>query len=254
MNTRMLWKLASLSLVLSSSSALADSSWRNDGFRNRSVDYESQERSAEDQGFALGLRAGYGLPFGKFGSVGDGGGEGGDVKDLVTSVVPLQVDAGYFINSRLYVGANFQYGVGFLNEDCPEEASCRASQLRFGVNVAYHFEPTETLRPWVGLGVGYEMLDLSVSASEGGVSGKATTSIRGLEFAALQSGLDYRVNRTFSVGPFVTLTAGQYSTVSSRIEVDGDGGFFDDVDTSQDIEEKAFHVWLQGGVRMQVQF
>lgn len=252
MNTRMLWKLASLSLALSSSSALADSNWHKDGFMRKDVDFEEQERAAEDRGLSFGLRAGYGAPFGKFGSM--DGTSGGDVSDLVSRVIPLQVDAGYFFNSNLYLGASFQYGLGSLKEDCPEGASCSARQLRFGVNLAYHFNPSPTLQPWVGLGVGYEALDLSISASEGSVSGKATTSIRGFEFASFQGGLDYRVNKTVSVGPFVTLTAGQYATVKSTIEFDDDGGLFEDTEESDDIEEKEFHAWLQGGVRLQVRF
>ncbi len=251
MNTRMLWKLASLSLVLSSSSALADSSWHNDGFMRKDVDFEAQERAAEDRGLSFGLRAGFGAPFGKFGSM--GGSSGGDVGDSVSGVIPLQVDAGYFFNSNLYLGASFQYGLGSLKEDCTEGASCSARQLRFGVNLSYHFQPSETLRPWVGAGVGYETLDLGVSTSEGPLAAKVTTSIRGFEFA-FQGGLDYRVNKLFSVGPFVTLTAGQYATVKSSIEVDGDGGFFEDAEESDDIEKKEFHAWLQGGVRLQLRF
>lgn len=252
MNLRTLGKLVSVSFVLSSSAALAD--WRDDGnLRRKKVrSYEEAERAEQDRGLSLGLRAGYGGPFGRFGSLGKS--EGGEVGDSVANVIPLQLDAGYFFNSHLSLGAFFQYGVGLLSEDCPDGGSCSARQLRFGVNVAYHFQPTETLEPWVGLGVGYEVLDMNVSTGEGGLSARVGTAVRGLEFASLQGGLDYRVSRTFSVGPFVTLTAGQYSVVTSRIEADEDSPFFEDVEATEDIERKALHAWLQGGVRMQVRF
>ncbi|QSQ21471.1 outer membrane beta-barrel protein [Pyxidicoccus parkwayensis] len=250
MNTRMLCKLASLSLLFSSSAALAD----DDLGREKDSGYEDADldaKSSDGAGFALGLRAGYGLPFGK--AAGGGDSDSGKLSDFVSGVVPLQLDAGYFINSNVYVGANFQYGLGFLKEDCPEGASCSLSQMRLGLNVAYHFMPGQKLRPWLGLGVGYEMLDTSISATQLGISAKVKQSVRGLEFAAFQGGFDYKLNDSFSVGPFLTATVGQYSTVSSKIEVDGVDGV-DPVDDSQDIEEKAIHTWLQGGVRMQVHF
>ncbi|MBZ4417651.1 outer membrane beta-barrel protein [Myxococcus sp. RHSTA-1-4] len=257
-----LWKLAALSLSLSAPAALAeggalrmqdDRGYEDDAPAEADRGYEEDGRAAKDGGFALGFRTGFGMPFGKFSDTGDS--DSGKVSDMVTGGIPLQVDAGYFINSRLYVGASFQYGLGFLSEDieCPDEASCSVSQLRFGVNVAYHFNATEKIDPWLGLGIGYESVDLSISASEGDASATASTSIRGFEFASVQGGFDYRVNKTFSVGPFVTFTAGQYSTVSTRIEAEG-GGLDIDEEESEDIEEKAFHSWLYGGVRMQLRF
>lgn len=246
MNTRLLVKLASLSLAFTSTAALADDdNTQGSGYEGEAMD----EASSDGSGFALGLRAGYGLPFGKLAA---SDGDTGKVSDVVTGVVPLQLDVGYFVNSNVYVGANFQYGLGFLKEDCPEGASCSASQMRFGANVSYHFSPGQALRPWLGLGVGYEMLDISASASQGGISAKTKLSIRGLEFAALQGGFDYRLSKTLSVGPFVNVTAGQYSSAKTSISVDGVSG--GDMDESTDIEDKAMHVWAQGGVRLQAHF
>lgn len=239
MNHRLLWKFLSLSLTLSAPVALAQE------------EEEGMPSQEDGRGFALGLRAGYGLPFGGIGSV--DGDEGGDLSDVVSGVIPLQLDADYFFNSRLSLGASFQYGLAQLKEDCLEGADCSARQLRFGLNLAYHFQPAEKLSPWVGLGVGYEVLSLSASASEGSASAEAESSTRGFEFASLQGGFDYRVSERFSVGPFVTFTAGQYASSTTRVKIEGGGTNVDEEETF-DIDEKEFHFWLYGGLRMQVRF
>lgn len=203
----------------------------------------------------MGLRAGYGVPFGKILDTEDE--DSGKVSDTVSGVIPLQVDAGFFINSNLYLGGSFQYGVGLLAEDCEDEGEdvrCGARQLRFGVNLAYHFQPSATLSPWLGVGVGYEHLSVYGSGTNMGVKVDINNSVRGLEFANVQGGLDFRVSDTVSVGPFVTFTVGQYSTASSRINVEGDSPIVVDVDTTNDIEDKAFHSWLYGGLRLQARF
>ncbi|MFP2923889.1 outer membrane beta-barrel protein [Pyxidicoccus sp. 3LG] len=248
---RTLLKLAALSLLATSTTALAGRP--NDGFLRRK-DFDKEEQAREDRGLALGLRAGYGVPFGEFGE--NNNRDGGKLKDLYSGAIPLQVDVGYFFNSHLYLGASFQYGLVQLAEDCPDGASCSASQMRFGVNLAYHFKVGKQLEPWVGVGLGYEILDSSVSTEALGVTSDIGTSLRGFEFATVQGGLDYRITKMFSVGPFVTFTAGQYTTVGSSIKTEGGGPIFGDVDESdeEDIDEPAVHGWLYGGVRLQLRF
>jgi outer membrane protein W len=233
------WKLLSLSLTLSAPVALAQEA------------EEGTQSQEEARRFALGLRSGYGVPFGGIGTA--DGDEGGDLRDIVSGVIPLQLEAEYFFTSRLSLGASFQYGLAQFEDECLEGADCSARQLRFGLNLAYHFQPEQKLSPWVGLGVGYEVVSLSASGSEGGVSGVVESSLRGLEFASLQGGFDYRIGERFSVGPFVTFTAGQYSSSTTRIEIEGGGTNIDQEETF-DIDEKEFHFWLYGGLRMQVRF
>lgn len=255
-------KFAALSLVLSSPAALADG--RDDGFLRQEDDssydssYEADgadsENGEQGSGFALGLRAGYGIPFGNAVGTEEGeDGEGAKVSDTISGVIPLQVDLGYFINSNLYLGASFQYGLAQLKEDCgTEDVDCSASQLRFGLNLAYHFAPAGKINPWLGVGVGYETLTVSGSGESAGTSIDISSTASGFEFVNAQGGLDFRLSHQVSVGPFVTLTAAQYSKVSAKVDVEGDSPL--DVDESQDIENKAIHAWLYGGLRMQVHF
>jgi hypothetical protein len=258
MNAHPFWKLSALALSLLAPAAMAD--WRSNGNIKRtpsndsgdsssddrsqddasSEDEDSEEGAPEDRrGFALGLRAGYGLPIGKT-SAG-----AGNLSESVTGIIPLQLDAGYFLTSKLYLGGSFQFAPGLFAGDCPEEASCSVSVMRIGVNLAYHVSPFKKVDPWVGLGVGYEIFKLSASQELGGQTFKSSTTATGLEFAALQGGVDFKVNKHFAVGPFVTFTVGQYTSA----------GFSDGEDSiSQDIEEKAIHSWLMGGLKAQYRF
>ncbi|WP_426755929.1 outer membrane beta-barrel protein [Myxococcus sp. Y35] len=242
MNSQLLWKLTALSLTLSAP-ALA-SSWRDDGnIRRKQVDAsdsEYGEEAKEDKGFALGLRAGYGLPLGQLAAETDMG-------DLVSGAIPLQVDAGYFFNANFYLGAYFQYAPVFTADDCMSGTSCSGSQMRFGVNASYHFREGEKLRPWLGLGIGYEMLSVKVSADDSSI----TTGYRGIELASVQGGADYRLTDAFSIGPYLSLAAGIYQTGTIKFE---NAPIFGDAEESIDIEDTAVHAWLSGGVRVQYRF
>ncbi|SEU27564.1 autotransporter domain-containing protein [Stigmatella erecta] len=258
MNLHPFWKLSALTLSLIAPAAMAD--WRNNGNikRDQSDDSDySDDRSRNDEddadaedgeessgqdgrGFSLGLRAGYGLPLGKATGEADA-----NLSDVISGIIPLQLDAGYFLTSHLYLGGSFQYAPGLLAEDCEEGASCSISVMRFGVNLAYHTAPFAKVDPWVGLGVGYERFNLSASAEFGGETIEASTTASGFEFAALQGGVDFKLSKHFAVGPFATFTVGQYSSLSVS---DGEDS------ASVDIDEKAFHFWLMGGIKAQYRF
>jgi outer membrane protein W len=252
-------KLAALSLVLSSPVALADNEGvlrlqddaPSDGYEDSTTNDSTS--SEVGPGFALGVRAGFGLPLGNAVGEDEDGGEAQPLSDTVSAVIPLQLDLGYFINSNLYVGGSFQYGYGILNDEegvCDTDGvSCNVSQMRFGLNLAYHFAPAAKMNPWVGVGVGYETLTLGASAEEDGVEAEITSTAKGFEFINAQGGLDFRLSDTISVGPFVTFTVAQYSSTSSRVELDGESE-----EDSADIENTAIHSWLYGGVKLQARF
>ncbi|WP_338864514.1 outer membrane beta-barrel protein [Myxococcus stipitatus] len=244
MKSRTQWMLCSLSFALAASPALADD--RDDS--NSEYADEAGASEGGGGGFALGLRAGFGVPFGKI-AASDDGQTSNKLSDAFSAAIPLQLEAGYFFNPNIYVGAYFQYGILTLKDDCAEGSDCSASQLRFGVNAAYHFQATPMIDPWVGLGIGYEISSQSASRTIGSTTVEADVSVKGLEFVSGQAGLDFRITPKFSVGPYVTYTLGQYSSIG----ISGSSGGTD-VDESLDIEEKAMHSWLYGGVRLQMRF
>ncbi|AKQ70299.1 hypothetical protein A176_007211 [Myxococcus hansupus] len=252
----MIWKFTALSLALSAPAFAAD--WRNDGnFRRKEVkSTEELEQAQEDRGFTLGLRGGYALPLGD--STGTRSGDNFKMSDAYKGAIPLQVDVGYFFNSNVYLGAYFQYAPVLLpdNAACSETGvSCSSDQMRFGINASYHFRAGEKFMPWLGLGIGYEMINTKVSAREGDIESIIGVGARGIEFASIQAGADYRINDTFSIGPYVSLAAGVYQTATSSIEMKnvpilGDAS----ESSSESIDNKAVHAWLSGGLRMQVRF
>jgi hypothetical protein len=178
-------------------------------------------------GFDLGLRVGYALPMGEFR-------EGADFSDGVSGQIPLQVDALYRVNSQYAFGVYAGYGFAFVKDPVCDEygVSCSGEVIRVGVEGLIHFSVPGTFVPWVGAGIGYEWL--KIKASAGGNS--ETLSARGFEILNLQGGGDWVASPDFTVGPFVSLSIGQYRSTEA-------------FGMSADIDNKGIHEWLQLGVK-----
>lgn len=201
---------------------------------------ESSQRAK--RGIAFGIRLGYGHPLGN-------SGEATKLSTSIQGMVPIWIDAGYRISPQFYVGAFFQYGLGFAPDTPGCAAGCTLSDIRFGLNGHYHFALSEKMQPWVGIGFGLEnVVSSSDSGFDNATLGGAITgnaALHGIEFINLQGGLDIAgQTRFFSFGPFVTFSVGQFSTA----EV-GSGA----VPITYDLK-KALHLWLIVGLRGQFQF
>jgi len=189
----------------------------------------------------VGLRLGYGVPFGQFGqaSPGEFNMFTGEVSRFMAGQIPIGLDAGYLITPHVYVGLSFQYGFGLdgstTKDSCglPEE-SCLLRDTTLGVGAQFHLNPSASFDPWVGLGGGYEWFDYIVPE---GV--RTTWSVSGFQYLNLQLGGDVRLTSNFAAGPFVSFSAGQYATVKLTTESTATG----------DYVNKAFHEWLLFGVR-----
>lgn len=185
---------------------------------------------AEESGVELGARSGYGIPMGD--ALKDK-----KMSDGVDGMIPIWIDAGYRINPNLFAGVYFQYGlVSVADKACGSGADCSASDIRIGLQGQYHIMPDASFDPWVGLGVGYEMLK---SSAEAGGS-KFSRTMSGFEFANLQAGADFEVAPGFGVGPFISFSLGQYSSSESDPNPTNE---------SSDIKDKAMHQWLLLGVK-----
>jgi Outer membrane protein beta-barrel domain len=210
--------LAAAAVVLSGNSARAD---------------------ATPTGIEVGLRSGYALPIGdifQWKGLGDG----------VNGAIPIWIDAGYRFRPNAMIGAFFQYGIGLVNphgagfplvngETCGGGSDCSASDIMFGVQFHYHLLPDQTIDPWGGVGLGYEILDLSDPgfASTTGAGGESYNGF----FANLQIGADYKATPNLGVGPFVMFSLGEYSGCS-----DGSSG-------RCLIDNTQIHGWLTFGIR-----
>lgn len=201
--------------------------------------------------FELGLRTGYGIPFGKA-----TGAARVDLNEGIAGQVPLWLDLGARLDHRYYVGAYLAYGIGILGEpqqdQCDQaqaqagvDVSCSAYDWRFGAQFQYHIGELQRPHPWVGAGIGYELVGLRVSASQGSQEATVTTGGGGWEFVNLQLGLDIPLTDVLALGPFATFTVAQYDNAS--LDCSGDCGGISSQD--QDVEDKAVHNWLLFGLR-----
>jgi hypothetical protein len=193
-------------------------------------------------GFEFGLRLGYAIP------VGDANGPDAaamtpadHLSDLVSGAVPVVLEAGYRFNKNLSAGVLFQYGFAMIKDGMTtgcgvNGVSCSGSVTQLGIQGIYRLDVEGAFVPWLGAAVGYEWLGIDLSA--GGMSG--SVSAKGLEFLTLQGGGEYRIAPQMTIGPFLSLSLGQYDTAETNL-----GG----MSMSMSIANKALHEWLQFGVR-----
>jgi hypothetical protein len=196
--------------------------------------------AAVPSGIELGLRTGYAFALGSAAG-GANGASGANMSDFIGGAVPIWIDAGYRLASpNLFIGAYFQYGIGFVsgqtaNQTCSNGVSCSAYVMQYGIQAHYHFMPDNQFDPWVGYGIGMEQAQ--VNLSQGGQSG--SINVNGWDYGIIQVGADYRgLLDGLGVGPLVMFGFGQYSNESTS-----PGG------QSGSIPNQAMHEWLTIGIR-----
>lgn len=172
----------------------------------------------------IGLRLGYSIPMGD-------SAKDSKLSDGISGVIPIWLDLGYMVTPNIMIGLYGMYGIAMLNSDIKDACDdCSASQMRFGLQGQYHISPAASLDPWVGLGIGYEIMSFKAPNPVG--TGTIDADLKGIEFANIQGGADFKVSDALTVGPFLSFSLGQYSK-------SGDA----------DIENKAMHEWLTLGVK-----
>jgi len=199
---------------------------------------------ATPTGIEVGLRAGYAIPLGDAAGA-PAGGQAASLSNIYSGMIPIQIDAGYRFTPNMMVGAFFQYGFamiatgsGSAAQGCSQSGvSCSGNDMAFGAQFHYHLMPDQTIDPWAGIGIGYEIS--SFSASAGGQS--AGESFSGFQFVNLQIGGDYKVMPNLGVGPFVMFSLGEYSNCSFSGGLSSAG--------SCSIPNTAMHEWLSFGIR-----
>jgi outer membrane protein W len=170
----------------------------------------------------LGVGVGFAMPLGDLSTA--------PLSYDITRQVPVSLEAGYFIAPHLLIGAYGQYGFAAGGEDSGDGT---VRDVSFGIQAQYHAAPRAGIDPWLGLGVGYEILS---NRSEQG-----DMVARGLELARLQAGLDLRVAPAFTLGPFLGLSLDEYThyklTRDTYTAFDGA------------IHPRGFHEWPTVGVK-----
>lgn len=188
----------------------------------------AQAQAPAVSGFSLGARVGYGIPMGDADAT-------FTQSDLVSGMVPLQLDVGYRFNPSWQLGLYFQYGFASVADaycvGLQGANSCSGSNVRFGAQVLYTFAG-EGFSPWIGLGLGFEWQNITLDY---GIL-TADAQLSGFEFLILQVGGDWKVSPTFKMGPFVSFSLGSYDTYSLA-------------GVSGSIASTGTHEWLQLGLK-----
>jgi hypothetical protein len=145
----------------------------------------------------LGVGAGYTQGFGDVakgrGTVGDLAGPGGS----------LEVDVGYRISPQFMIGVYGNSSMFARGDVLASGTEVRAAAA--GVQAQYHFRPTYTIDPWVGLAAGWRGTWLVPDQGK-------NTSLQGLELARLQVGADYRLSPEIAIAPVIGADLSMYLT------------------------------------------
>lgn len=184
------------------------------------------------QGPTLGARIGYGLPAGNLL-------EGASLSGAFKGSLPLQLDLGYRFDRHFSAGFYFSWAAAFA-KNCDPGASCSGTSTRLGIEAAYALDRQGGMRPWLGIGVGYEWL--AVKESAGGSTVKATLS--GFEWLNLQLGGDFEVSPRFWLGPYLLVTFSE----AADADLSG-GGLLPSGSASIPSSQRRFHEWITIGVR-----
>jgi hypothetical protein len=207
----------------------------------------SPRSGAADTGFETGLRLGIGVPLGSAGQ--DGAGSDRSLNDLTSWRVPIWIDVGYHYSPVTTLGIYAQVGIGGTGDACTSE--CDWSDLRIGIQGQWRLAPASPLEPWIGVGVGYESLSyrtlqiievlLPDSATPAQVSTRIAERLGGPE-VLLQAGLDFEVEDSLHIGPYVSATGALYLSDSFTCDVRG-------ACPQAGLDGSGFHAWLGVGVR-----
>ncbi|NOK22449.1 hypothetical protein [Corallococcus carmarthensis] len=159
------------------------------------------------------------------------------ITDSAKVSFPIVAELGFRVTPRFYLGVwgSWEPVLTKTNElSCPEGFDCSTYQWRVGPEVRYHIRPGASFDPWIGLGVGLEILkshvegDTQLQVAPGVfVPTHVDTHVtdRGPTIARLTLGGDVRVTRSLALGPIITASVGQYTvrTGTQTLDITGVG-------------------------------
>lgn len=194
---------------------------------------------AAHTGLQLGLRTGVAVPFGEVEN-------GARMSDSFTPQVPIIADFGIKVAPDLFLGAYLGVSVGGVGDTVKQGCDavgvdCTAVGTRFGIQAQYHFNPDGKWNPWIGYGIGLELLRASGSKN----NDKLDAGLFGVEFAHFMAGADYRVNEVVGLGPFADFALGQYGSTSLEATRNGVSR-----KSNGELADPALHEWLTLGLKV----
>jgi len=184
----------------------------------------------------LGGRIGYGTTVGNI----DGSGAtspGNALSDEARHLIPIAVEIGMRLSPAVRVGVFGQYAWS-AEQSCLDAMTCSGADIRLGIDVQYSFARTPAFTPWVGVGLGYEILSLHMVSIPRPFAVQVAHFVRHRGFElSVEGGVDFSVAPGLRLGPLVAVALGQYSGTN----FDGEG--------YRDIQSKAIHGQILLGLR-----
>ncbi|WP_223644067.1 hypothetical protein [Corallococcus sp. EGB] len=173
---------------------------------------------------------------------------------------PIIAELGFRVTPRFYLGAwgSWEPVLNKRNAlSCPEGFSCHTFQWRVGPELRYHLRPDLGFDPWIGLGLGLEVLkshvegDTQVQVAPGvSLPTHVDTHVtdRGITIARVTLGGDIRVTRALALGPIISASVGQYTvrTGHQTLDITGVGSR----DQSLSPVDDGFHALFTVGIRL----
>jgi hypothetical protein len=185
---------------------------------------------ATRSGFSVGARVAYAWPFGNI--AGDTTVAGvtftNKLADQVDRMIPIWIDATLRLGGGFEVGPYASYG--WISG---KNGAGDAKDWRAGAQLNYRLAPAGGFLPWVGVGAGWEWVKENDSPATG-----PNGDVSGLELL-VQGGGEFRLGSNFGLGPFVALSLGRFSS----------GDAFDSAKNGGITVDKAWHEWVQIGVK-----
>jgi hypothetical protein len=247
--------LSVVSLMLVSSLSRAEYDWYNEEEGSRGdpdshdddddyvAPYGGGPRAAEE-GFGLGVRFAYAHPFGEIA-------DDGDIDNFTRGVLKGQLDLEYGSSNTFALGLYLAVGGGFLpkamKEDCEQfDADCSQLSIESGLSGNYRILPDGLIDPWVGANFGVEWLRTSIDSELGGAT---SVAFLGVAFG-FTVGADVQLGQV-AFGPYLSPQFGRFMRGKIKTE---DVPLLEEFDESGEIDQRAFHYWLNIGLRARYQF
>lgn len=161
------------------------------------------------------------------------------MSEAVASQLPIQAEVAWSAD-RFAAGVYGSWGPGQAGaQACSDGASCSAQATRAGFQAAWRLPALSFgAAPWLGAALGWEW----ASHRRERLGAETVTRWNGPE-VGLQGGLDWTPlvrGRTARLGPYAQLAFGRYERMTLEV-AEGTG--------SSAIPDRAFHAWIQLGVR-----
>lgn len=189
--------------------------------------------AAEPTGIYVGLRAGFGRPWGDLSTT------SGPVSVVAASKLPAWLELGYQFARRVRAGLYLEVAPAWLSRSaCPVGLRCDASDVRFGLEVQLLLAPSAPVSPWLGLAGGVELLTESTHLA----GGRLDRRWAGPELPIVSAGVDLAVGPALTLGPFVSASAAVFTGVEDTVA--GAGA------ATEGVGGRALHGWVQGGLRL----